>query len=412
MSGNNEKIYGIAVIGGGLAGLTLCCLAGQGGLKIICLDQSTFATGGDLRTTAISYGSRKILEEAGIWQNLSTTPCPIEDIKILDGDSPVLLDFLKSEADGKTFGWIVENSDLRAAMMKTLSARKNIEHRTPVKVEDFAVDDQLAHVILPNGETIHTKLVVGADGKKSFTRGWMDVPVREWAYNQRAVICTAIHEHPHNNTAIEHFWPAGPFAVLPMADDENGRHRSSVVFTEHGPEKNSMMKLDEESFNTELNKRFPENYGRVHMTGRRASHTLSLVHAARYIAPRMCLVADAAHGIHPIAGQGLNLGFRDVKALADFVKTAPDPGTFDILENYQRTRRFDNMAMVAATDALVRLFSNNKAPVRALRRTGLKMVGKFPAAKRFFISRAMGDIGGDTGDSTRFRPPGKTNKSH
>lgn len=406
----NQNIYDIAVIGGGLAGLTLCCLAGQTGLKIVCLDQLAPASGGDLRTTAISYGSRKILEEAGIWQNLSTTPCPIEDIKILDGDSPVLLDFLKSEADGKTFGWIVENSDLRTAMMKTLSALKNIEHNAPVKVSDFSVDEKTAQVILPGGETINAKLVVGADGKKSFTRGWMDVPVREWAYNQRAVICTAIHEHPHNHTAVEHFWPGGPFAVLPMADDEHGRHRSSVVFTEHGPEKNSVMKLDDESFNAELNKRFPENYGRVHMTGRRASHTLSLVHAARYIAPRMCLVADAAHGIHPIAGQGLNLGFRDVKALADLVKRTSDPGEFDILENYQRTRRFDNMAMVAATDALVRLFSNNNRPVRALRRTGLKMVGKFPAAKRFFIGRAMGDINGKTGDSGLPSFLGKSNK--
>lgn len=408
----SQQTYDMAVIGGGLAGLTLCCLAGQTGLKIICLDQLAPASGGDLRTTAISYGSRKILEEAGIWKNLSTNSCPIEDIKILDGDSPVLLDFLKSEADEKTFGWIVENSDLRAAMMKTLSTLENIEHRAPVKVMDFSIGEKTVQVILPGGETIHAKLVVGADGKKSFTRGWMDVPVREWAYNQRAVICTAIHEHPHNNTAIEHFWPGGPFAVLPMADDEHGRHRSSVIFTEHGPEKNSVMKLADESFNVELNKRFPENYGRVQMMGRRASHTLSLIHAARYIAPRMCLVADAAHGIHPIAGQGLNLGFRDIKALADLVRTAADPGAFYILENYQRARRFDNMAMVAATDALVRLFSNNKPPIRALRRTGLKMVGKFPAAKRFFIGRAMGDIGGDTDDSGRSRLPGKTGKSH
>jgi 2-octaprenyl-6-methoxyphenol hydroxylase len=391
MSKTSDNLYDIAIIGGGLAGLTLTCLAGQSGLKIICLDQAAPMQGGDLRTTAISYGSRKILEEAGIWKNLSTVPCPIEDIKILDGDSPILLDFLKSESDGKTFGWIVENSDLRAAMMKTLSALKNVEHRAPVKVQDFAVDDPAAHVILTGGETVDAKLVVGADGKKSFTRDWMDVPVRAWAYNQRAVICTAIHEHPHNNAAIEHFWPGGPFAVLPMADDENGKHRSSVVFTEHGPEKNSVMKLDDESFNAELNKRFPESYGRVHMTGRRAVHALSLVHAARYIAPRMCLVADAAHGIHPIAGQGLNLGFRDVKALADLVKAAPDPGDQYILENYQRSRRFDNMAMVAVTDALVRLFSNNIGAVKALRRTGLKMVGKLPAAKRFLISRAMGD---------------------
>jgi 2-octaprenyl-6-methoxyphenol hydroxylase len=245
---------------------------------------------------------------------------------------------------------------------------------------------------LEEGE-IEAKLIVGADGKKSFTRDWMDVPVREWNYKQRAVICTAAHEHPHNNEAVEHFWPEGPFAILPMSDDENGTHRSSVVFTEHGPEQNSLMKLSDEEFNAELRRKFPENYGHVEMIGRRAVHALSLVHAARYIAPRMCLVADAAHGIHPIAGQGLNLGFRDVKALGDLTKGAKDPGNQDILENYQRTRRFDNMAMVAVTDGLVRLFSNNSPSMRALRRTGLKLVGKLPAAKRFFIRQAMGDRG-------------------
>jgi 2-octaprenyl-6-methoxyphenol hydroxylase len=388
-----SKSYDIAVIGGGLAGLTLSCLAGKGGKNVICLDAAPPAQTNDLRTTAISYGSRKILEEAGIWKNLSTVPCPIGDIKILDGDSPLLLEFLKSESDGKIFGWIVENADLRAAMMKTLSALPNIEHRASVKVKDFSVEKNSATVILEDDKKITAKLIAGCDGKKSFTRDWMDVPVREWDYKQRAVICTAAHEHPHNNTAVEHFWPEGPFAILPMADGADGTHRSSVVFTEHGPEKESAMKLSDEAFNAELSKRFPESYGRVHMLGRRAVHPLSLVHAARYIAPRMCLVADAAHGIHPIAGQGLNLGFRDVKALADLVKTAPDPGTVEILENYQRTRRFDNMAMVAVTDGLVRLFSNRIGPVRALRRTGLKLVGKLPAAKRFFIRQAMGDRG-------------------
>lgn len=389
-----SKHYDIAIVGGGLAGLTLAALAGQNGKKIICLDQAPLhVKNSDLRTTAISYGSRKILEEAGIWQNLSGTPCAIEDIEIYDGDSPLLLEFLKSESEGKIFGWIVENSDLRTAMMKTISAMKNVTHRAGVKVRDFEVGDNQAHVIFADGEKISAKLIVGADGKKSFTRDWMDVPVREKNYHQRAVICTVAHEYPHHNTAVEHFWPQGPFAILPMADDDKGTHRSSVVFTEHGPEKNSLMHLSDTDFNAALANNFPECYGHVEMIGRRAVHTLTLVHAASYIAPRMALAADAAHGIHPIAGQGLNLGFRDVKALADLIKNAFDPGEFDILENYQRARRFDNMAMVAATDGLVRLFSNNRPGIRALRRTGLKLVGKLPAAKRFFIRQAMGDRG-------------------
>ncbi len=391
MAKNTVNTYDIAIVGGGLAGLTLACLAGRGGLNVACLDQSAPAKSTDLRTTAISYGSRKILDKAGVWKNLSGVPCSIEDVKILDGDSPLLLEFLKQESDGKIFGWICENSDLRAAMMKTISEYKNISYIAPVKVKDFKIGKNSADVIFDNGEKISAKLIVGADGKKSFTRDWMDVPVREWNYRQRAVICTAIHEHPHKNVAVEHFWPEGPFAVLPMSDGPGGEHRSSVVFTEHGPEKNSWMRLSDDDFNAELQKRFPENYGAVHMTGKRAVHALGLIHASSYIAPRMALVADAAHGIHPIAGQGLNLGFRDVKALADLVKGKKDPGIAEILENYQRARRFDNMAMVAVTDGLVRLFSNNIGPMRALRRTGLKIVGKLPAAKRFFIRQAMGD---------------------
>lgn len=393
------KAYDIAVIGGGLAGLTFACLAGQEKrLNIICLDQAPPTQNNDLRTTAISYGSRKILEEAGIWKNLSTVPCAIEEIKILDGDSPLLLDFLKEESDGKIFGWIVENSDLRNAMMKTLSSLKNVTHRAPVKVQDFSVDENSASVILDSGEIITAKLIVGADGRNSFTREWMDVPVRARNYKQRAIVFTAAHEKPHGNIAVEHFRPEGPFAILPMADADDGTHRSSVVFTEHGPEKNSFMRFNEADFNAELNRRFPESYGRVEMIGRRAAHPLNLVHAASYIAPRMALIADAAHAIHPVAGQGLNLGFRDVAALAGLVKAArDDPGAPDILENYQRARRFDNMSMVAVTDGLVRLFSNDRPGMRYLRRTGLKIVAKIPAAKRFFIRRAMGDTapGGD-----------------
>ncbi len=395
MTKTAAKTYDMAIIGGGLAGLTLTCLAGQEkSLQIICLDQATLQTGGDLRTTAISYGSRKILEEAGIWKNLEGQPCPIEEIKILDGDSPLLLDFLKAESDGKIFGWIVENLDLKKAMMKTISTLKNVEHRAPVKVKDFSVEENFAQAILENGETVSARLIVGADGRNSFTREWMDVPVREWNYKQRAIICTAVHENPHNNVAVEHFHESGPFAILPMADAPDGTHCSSVVFTEHGPERDSFMKASEDEFNGALAERFPAEYGQVEITGRRAAHPLSLIHAASYIGPRMALVADAAHAIHPVAGQGLNLGFRDVKALADLVKAGKtDPGKPDILENYQRARRFDNMSMVAVTDGLVRLFSNSFGPVRRLRRTGLKIVAKLPAAKRFFISRAMGDRG-------------------
>ncbi|MCC7305227.1 MAG: UbiH/UbiF/VisC/COQ6 family ubiquinone biosynthesis hydroxylase [Alphaproteobacteria bacterium] len=385
----HRGIYDAVIIGGGPAGLTLTCLLAGKGLQVLCLDRPAPQQQA-LRTTAISYGSRKILEEAGIWKNLDAAPCPIEKIDVLESDSPVLLDFLSEDMGGKTFGWIVLNSDLRKAMLKTLRAQKRAEYIDIAAVKDFEVEKDFAKIILQDGKTICTKLVVGADGRNSFVRNWMDVPVKEWDYRQRAVLCTALHENHHEFTAVEHFWPQGPFAILPMSDDEEGRHRSAVVLTEHGPKKKSLMNLSDKDFEKEVAAKFPERYGAVKLAGTRAAYPLTFVHAESYIAPRMALVADAAHGIHPVAGQGLNLGFRDVKALADLAGKAKDPGSEEILQAYQRARRFDNTAMIAATDGMVRLFSSRLPGMRLLRRTGLKLMNKTPAIRHLLIKEAMG----------------------
>lgn len=349
----------------------------------------------DLRTTAISYGSSKVLEEARIWQDMLPNACPIEDIQIFDGSSPLLLNFLSTEVEGQSFGWIVDNADLRKILLKSIGKMKNVTHIAPMKVADFKVKDESASAILENGETLTAKLIIGADGRGSFTRQWMGIDTRQWSYNQRAVICCVEHENPHNNIAVEHFWPEGPFAILPMRDDKNGKHRSSVVFTEHGPEKYSLMKFTDAEFETALAARFPENYGNVKMIGKRAAYPLNLIHATSYIGTRMALIADAAHGIHPIAGQGLNLGFRDIGKLTELVveahKAGSDIGSDKLLTAYQSARRIDNMAMVAVTDGLVRLFSNNIPPMRAIRKLGLKLVSKLPPAKNFFMRQAMGD---------------------
>lgn len=397
--------YDIIIVGGGLAGLSLSSLLGQQNkdLNIICLDQApakTFDT--DLRTTAISYGSSKILESAGIWPLPEEQMCPIDHIDILDGQSSSLLEFLKSEVQGKSFGWIVENIQLRKKIAATIKSLKNVAHISGAKVLDFEISQEnaLCHYE-KDGKTytISAKLIAGCDGRNSFTRKWIGVPTRQWSYSQRAVICSVAHENPHNNVAVEHFWPEGPFAVLPMTNDDKGqskyKYRSSVVFTEHGPEKDSWMTLSDQDFETALAVRFPRRYGDIKMINKRVAYPLGLVHAAKYTAPRMVLVADAAHGIHPIAGQGLNLGFRDIKTLSDLIQNAhannEDIGSEDLLKSYERKRRPDNMAMVAMTDSLNRLFSNNIPPIRLLRRIGLKAVARIPAAKSFFMKKAMGD---------------------
>lgn len=391
--------YDVSIIGGGLAGLALACLLGNADLRVCVMDAAdpNKPMGGDERTTAISYGSSLILEQAGIWQDLQKDGCPIRDIKILDGESSVLLQFLSEEVEDKEFGTIVLNSDIRAALKEKVELAKNIDLIAPAKVSDFEVSDGHVITILQNGDRINSKLAIGADGRGSFMRAWLDIDTREWSYNQRAVVCIALHENPHNNVAVEHFMPDGPFAILPMPNDRNGNHRSSVVFTEHGPERKSRMRLSRKEFVDVLRERFPPEYGDVDMVGERSAYPLSLVHAQNYIGTRMALIADAAHGIHPIAGQGLNLGFRDVKEIAALVigahEQGQDIGVQDLLETYQRRRRPDNMAMVAFTDGLVRLFSNNFPPLRLARRIGLKAVSKIPAAKRFFMKQAMADRG-------------------
>lgn len=387
--------YDAVIIGGGLAGLTTACCLARGGLRVACIEQNAHLPANDLRSTVISYGSRKILEDAGIWARISGHIGIIRHIEVLDGDSPVLLNFLSVEMENKAFGWNVLNKDLRAAMMAELSMHTNAHHLQGVTVRDFIVSAEKAEVILGGGQRLGCKLVIGADGRHSFVREWMDIPVRSWPYHQRAVVCTVRHQHPHHDTAVEHFWPAGPFAILPMGNDEKGNHLSSVVFTEHGPQKSSLMKLGDGEFQEKLTEKFPERYGAIQMASPRASYPLSMTHASRYIGSRMALVADAAHAIHPIAGQGLNLGFRDVAALTSRVIAAHqkggDIGAKDILEDYQRARRFDNMAMVAVTDGFVRLFSSRLPGIRPLRKMGMKTVAKIPAAKRFFMRQAMGD---------------------
>ena len=387
-----SKHYDIAIIGGGLSGMSLACLLGGSGKKVICIDRDIPATSTkqDLRTTAISYGSSKILEEAGIWNGLLKTACPIRDIQILDGDSPLLLQFLSAEVGGNSFGWIVLNADMRRALLKRMTSFKNITHLAPANVKDFSRDEKKITIHLEGNDKITTSLAVGADGRSSKMREWMDIPERGWKYNQRAVIFNVAHQNPHHSAAVEHFWPSGPFAVLPMSDGPKGEHRSSIVFTEHGREEDSLVHYSEAAFQAALEARFPAAYGAVKPISKPTAYPLSLIHAGEYTAPRMALVADAAHGIHPIAGQGLNLGFRDIKALADLVRNAPDPGAPQILEAYTRARRFDNMSMVAVTDALVRLFSNDLPPIRTLRRLGLRAVSRLKPAKRFFMKRAMG----------------------
>lgn len=393
---SKKRTSDVTIIGGGLAGLTLSCLLGQAGLDVICADRmpagASYAA--DERTTAISYGSQKVLERIDVWKHLEAIACPIRDVHIMDGeDSPLLLQFLSDDVEGKSFGWVIENTKLRAALNERAKQIKSVTHLCGAAATSFEIAPENASTVFADGTTIQSAVIIGADGRGSGVRDYMQVDTRRTDYKQRAIITIINHENPHENKAIEHFYEQGPFAVLPMVDDADGKHRSAVVLTEHG--RTSFMDMSDKDYAAHLQSLMPAFYGQISLRAERTCYPLSLVHAADYIAPRMALVADAAHGIHPVAGQGLNLGFRDVKELADLLiaahKAGDDLGAPELLGTYQRRRRPDNMAMVAVTDAIVKLFSARTPSARFLRKFGLKTVAKIPAAKRFFMRQAMAD---------------------
>jgi len=393
----DSSSYDIAVIGGGLAGLTLAILLGNRGHKTICIDRERIDTQTsekyDIRTTAISWGSRNLLTHAGIWIDMEKQAEAIKDILILDEDSPVTLEFNTRDIDAEAFGWIVDNRDLRRVLMDHIARYENMTHLTGCSVTGFNVGDNDVTVTIDSGETVTVRLVVGADGRHSLTREAMKIGTWGHDYGQSALVCLINHDRPHNGMALEHFRADGPFAVLPFTDDDQKNHRSAVVWTVPTSDVPQWMHCSDDVFNAALQSRCHKHYGTVSIIGARAAWPLDLKKAYDYIAPRMALVAEAAHGIHPIAGQGLNMSLRDIAALVSCLDNVSDVGDIAVLKKYRRQRRADNLGMALATDGLNGLFGYAVPPVRAARRFGLHMVSHFPFAKKFFMYQAMGMIG-------------------
>lgn len=386
----------IVVIGGGLAGLPFGIACASAGLRTVLVDReqpgTLLAEPFDGRSSAIAYGSQRVLEGLGVWQCLEEAAQPILDIRVADQASPLFLHYDHTEVGDRPFGWIVENRAIRQALfrrMEELAALTCLAPAQPARVER---DAARVLVALADGRRIRARLVVAADGRNSALR--RDAGIRTFGtdYPQHAISGTVAHEKPHHGVAVEHFLPAGPFAILPMTGN-----RSSVVWTEKAALAPALMKLDEAAFHRELSRRFGDFLGEVEWQGPRWSYPLQILYAERAIDRRLALLGDAAHVIHPIAGQGLNLGIRDVAALAELVVDAHrlglDPGSADVLERYQRWRRVDTLALSAVTDALNRLFSNDIGPLRLARDIGLALVERTPPLKRFFMRHAMGVVG-------------------
>jgi 2-octaprenyl-6-methoxyphenol hydroxylase len=390
-----------AVIGGGgVVGLTLALALAQGGLEVLVADPVSSATktgaAFDGRVSALSYSSVRMLEALGVWSHLKERAQPIYDILVTDAKlgeapSPFSLHFDHREI-GVPMGYIAENRDIRAALLASVALSDRLALACPATVSDCSLEAEAMAVTLDDGHAIRAPLYVAAEGRDSPSRERMGIGLIQWSYPQRGIVVSVEHERPHNGTAYEHFLPSGPFAILPMAGN-----RSSLVWTERETLAEAMLKLPETEFEAEIARRFGSHLGAVRADGPRWSYPLRFHLARAYVRPRFVLVGDAAHGIHPIAGQGLNLGFKDAAALAETVLDAArlglDFGVRGVLARYERWRRFDSFALAAATDALNRLFSNDLAPLRIARDIGLGIVDGIGPLRRFFMRHAGGDIG-------------------
>ncbi|HYD04620.1 MAG TPA: UbiH/UbiF/VisC/COQ6 family ubiquinone biosynthesis hydroxylase [Reyranella sp.] len=409
---SDSQRFDIAVIGAGLNGSLLALAAGDSGLATALVDRVPLASlteaGFDGRTTAIAYTSQRLFKALGVWDELLPRAEPILDIRISDAGhdgraSPLFLHFdhreaAEDETEAAPMGWIVENRFLRAALLRRLQACPNVELVAPDEALDTARSPDKVAIKLKSGRELAARLVASAEGRFGTMREEAGIGARAWSYGQIAIVLVARHAEPHRGVAQEKFLPGGPFATLPMTDSETGEHRSSIVWTERASIARRLLELDPPRFQAEFARRFGDHLGPVEPVGPRWWFPLGLVHAERYIDERMVLVGDAAHGIHPIAGQGYNLGVRDIAALVEVLIDAKrlglDIGAADTLERYARWRRTDNLTMVAATDLLNRLFSNDIKPLRLARDIGLAAVNRVPPLRRFFVRHAMG-LGGD-----------------
>ncbi|GJL93633.1 MAG: 2-octaprenyl-6-methoxyphenyl hydroxylase [Hyphococcus sp.] len=403
----DSDVFDVAISGGGLSG-GLCALAlAAKGFSCAVIDAQDPATlrsaAFDGRTTAISYASARVFKRLGLWARIAPQAEAIRDIVVTDGRaksrfddgavSSFALHFDSRElGDDTPLGWIAENRLLRDVLFEAIETTPNVTLMAPAK--RIATDFQAANgvISLADGRKISAPLIIAADGRFSGLRAEANIKTNQWRYKQNGIVVTVAHERAHEGVAQEFFLPAGPFAILPMTDN-----RSSLVWTERADAVDAYMALDDEAFRTEIENRFGQYLGAISLTGPRWSYPLAFTLAQSYIAPRLALIGDAAHAIHPIAGQGFNLGVKDIAALCDVLVEARsvglDIGHQSVLQNYQKWRRFDSASLALGTDLLNRLFSNDFGPLRLARDLGMGAVGKVPTLRNFFMRQAGADLG-------------------
>ena len=395
------------IVGGGLAG-GLCALAlSAEALDVALVDAEDPARFRDerfdARTTAIAYASARVFRRLGLWPAIERQAEPIRDILVTDGRAPSGVKrgaasafHLHFDSDalesGEPLGFIIENRVLRAAIYDAIAANARIRLIAPSRASAPDFSGGAARLTLTSGERLEAPLIIAADGKASPLRAAAGIRVNNWGYAQTAIVTCVAHERPHDGVAQELFLPSGPFAILPMTED-----RSSIVWTERAAAAPAYLALGDAAFLSELRRRFGDYLGTLRLAGPRFAYPLAFHLAQSFASPRLALIGDAAHAIHPIAGQGYNLGVKDIAALAEVLGDARgvglDLGAMSVLERYQRWRRFDSATLAFGTDALNRLFSNDWGPLRTLRDLGMGAVNAAGPLRQFFMRQAGADVG-------------------
>ena len=386
----------ITIIGGGMAGLTAAIGLAQHGFEVAVVDRASKTdltdAAYDGRSSALAYASCQLFEALGIWDYMAPYAQPMLEIRVSDGPSLLHLHFDSEALGDGPLGHMVENRHTQIALFKRLDELDNIHMLAPEIVASIERDKHGATVMLESGKVIQSKLLLGIDGRGSMVRAHAGIPVTTIDYKQHGIVCSIEHEHSHCGIAHERFLPSGPFAILPLTGK-----RSSLVWTEKSHLVETIMGLSERAFNAEIVRRTGDFLGDVKAIGGRWAYPLSLSYAETYVNERMALLGDAAHGIHPISGQGLNLGLKDVAAMIQILvearRVGMDIGSRSVLANYASWRTTDNASIYAITDLFNRLFSNDVAPIKLARDLGMAAVNEIPPLKNFFMAHARGTVG-------------------
>ncbi len=403
--------YDLIIIGGGMVGATLACALGDSALKIAIIEAHqadyNWPDGShDIRVSALTHASQHIFENIGAWQSMyKDGVCAYDQMHVWDATGHGEIHFNSIDIGQMNLGHIVENRIIQKAVQTRLADFDNIDLLMPLKVADLQINTQQTNtqqkagvqLITEDGQSFSADLLVGADGANSWVRQQAGISLSTWAYHQTAVVCNVTTSEPHQNACWQQFMPEGPLAFLPLCDDSSAETISSIVWSTSEDKAQALLNMNEQQFNQELQLAFGSTLGRIQLNSERGAFPLRLRHARQYAQEHLALIGDAAHTVHPLAGQGVNLGLLDAVVLAEEIQRALQQhraiGGIQALRRFERRRKADNIAMLAAMDGFKRLFSNDITPLKVLRNAGLGLADKIQPLKQSMIKRAMGLAG-------------------